>query len=168
MMIHAEGEMKRSAIGLAVCVFGFAIGPGLIGMATDVEAPAAQAGAPAQTTTWYFYTVKWGFQDEFLDLFQKNHYPVLKARMDAGYYASIRTYTPRYHGDGRADWTFAVELVAREGAPNVPSEEEVIRKLYPDEVTFRREEQRRFELLEAHWDTPLAPVDFESRVLRRR
>ena len=43
---------------------------------------AAQAppkSAEAGKTTWYFYTVKWGHQDEFLDLFQRNHYPLLKA-----------------------------------------------------------------------------------------
>ena len=85
------------------------------------HAPAAQAPAAgtAEVRTWYFYTVKWGFQDEFLDLFQRNHYPVLKARMEAGHYASVRTYTPRYHGDGRADWTFAVELVERPGLHRV-------------------------------------------------
>ena len=127
-------------------------------------APAAQAPpAPAEARTWYFYTVKWGSQDEFLDLFQRNHYPVLKARMQAGYYSSIRTYTPRYHGDGRADWTFAVELVERVGATGVPTEAEIVKKLYPDQAKFRREEQRRFELLVAHWDVPLTAVDFETR-----
>src|SRR5688572_795629 len=114
-------------------------------MAAGAQAPPKQAAAEPKVT-WYFYTVKWGFQDEFLDLFQRNHYPVLKARMEAGYYSSIRTYQPRYHGDGRADWTFAVELVARDDAPSVPTEEEIVRKLYPDQVKFRREEQRRFEL----------------------
>src|SRR5688572_18038995 len=79
------------------------------------QKPAAAAPATARTT-WFFYKVKWGFQDEFLDLFQRNHYPVLKARLDAGHYASIRTFTPTYHGDGRADWTFAVELVERAGS----------------------------------------------------
>ncbi len=104
----------RPAIRLTTTLLMLAVTPVLTGIATDVQAPAAQT-APAQTTTWYFYTVKWGFQEEFLDLFQKNHYPVLKARMDAGYYTSVRTYQPRYHGDGRADWTFAVELVAKRG-----------------------------------------------------
>jgi hypothetical protein len=113
-------------------------------------------------TTWYFYKVKWGHQDEFLDLFQRNHYPVLKARMQGGAYSAIRTYTPRYHGDGRADWTFAVELVAREPATG-PSEEEIVRRLYPDQAKFRKEEARRFEILDAHWDVPLNPVDFEIR-----
>jgi hypothetical protein len=127
--------------------------------------PPAGAAMSAARTTWYFYKVKWGAQDEFLDLFQRNHHPVLKARLDAGHYASVRTFTPTYHGDGRADWTFAVELVERAGATGTPSEQEVIKKLYPDQKRFREEEQRRFELLEAHWDVPLSAVDFASRPL---
>ena len=154
--------MSRTAFKCAASLLVISIAPVLTGVVTHVQAPAAQAQA-AQTTTWYFYTVKWGFQNEFLDLFQKNHYPVLKARMDAGYYTAVRTYQPRLHGDGRADWTFAVELVVREGAPDTPSEEEVIGKLYPDQVKFRSEENRRFELLEAHWDVPLVPIDFAAR-----
>jgi hypothetical protein len=154
--------MKRTAGSVALTVLAVIAGPAWVGMAGSVQAPAPTEASPT-TTTWYFYTVKWGFQNEFLDLFQRNHYPVLKARMSAGYYTSVRTYQPRYHGDGRADWTFAVELVAREGVTGTPSEEEVIRKLYPDQVKFRREEQRRFELLQAHWDVPLIPVDFEAR-----
>lgn len=132
--------------------------------ASQVQAPAAAA---PEVRTWYFYTVKWGSQDEFLDLFQRNHYPVLKARQAAGHYASVRTYTPRYHGDGRADWTFAVELVERSGSTGTPTEAEIVKKLYPDQVKFRREEQRRFELLEAHWDTPLSAVDFDARAISR-
>jgi hypothetical protein len=135
------------------------------------ETPARQVAAGAAATgrtTWYFYKVKWGFQAEFLDLFQRNHYPVLKARLDAGHYASIRAFTPTYHGDGRADWTFAVELIERAGTTGLPSEEEIIKKLYPDVAKFRKEEQRRFELLEAHWDVPLNGVDFETRQLSTR
>ena len=32
------------------------------------------------------------------------------------------------------------------------------RQLYPDSATFVREERRRFEILEAHWDLPITPV----------
>jgi hypothetical protein len=130
------------------------------------EAGAVSQQNATETTTWYFYKVKWGYQDEFLDLFQRNHYPVLKALKDAGQYSAIRTYIPRYHGDGRADWTFAVELVRREVA-GVPTEEEVVRKLYPDQTKFRKEEARRFEILEAHWDVPLNPVNLDTRQLTR-
>ena len=139
-----------------------AAGIGVGGLLLRAE-PPAQTQAAAETTTWYFYKVKWGFQDEFLDLFQRNHYPVLKALKEAGQYSAIRTYTPRYHGDGRADWTFAVELVRRE-VSGLPAEEEVVRKLYPDQAKFRKEERRRFELLDAHWDVPLTVMDLDARM----
>ena len=35
------------------------------------------------------------------------------------------------------------------------SEREIAARLYPDQATFRTEERRRFELLDAHWDVPL-------------
>jgi hypothetical protein len=138
--------------------------PGTSGTLGTSGTVGTQGTQVREVTTWYFYKVKWGHQDEFLDLFQRNHYPVLKARMQGGAYSAVRTYVPRYHGDGRADWTFAVELVARDGAAG-PSEEEIVRKLYPDQAKFRKEEARRFEILDAHWDVPLNPVDFETRKL---
>jgi hypothetical protein len=160
---------------------------GLVGLATPGTASAQASGgqppagtaasppggqaAPATTatrTTWYFYKVRWGYQGEFLNLFQKNHYPLLKAQQELGRFVSIRTLVPTYHGDGRADWTFAVELVARDGVTGLPTEEELIRKLYPDEATFNREERRRFEILDAHWDVPLDGINFETRQLSGR
>jgi hypothetical protein len=138
----------------------------LASLSAGAQAPVRQpAGEPK--TIWYFYTVKWGFQDEFLDLFQRNHYPVLKARQAGGRYLSVRTFVPENHGDGRADWTFAVELVVPPNPPDTPTDDEILTKLYPDRPTFDREEQRRFEILAAHWDVPLNRVDFERRRLSR-
>jgi hypothetical protein len=136
---------------------------GLLGtLALGAQAPPKQAGGEPKTT-WYFYTVKWGLQDEFLDLFQRNHYPILKAREKAGQYATVRTYVPEFHGDGRADWTFAVELVVPPNAPATPTDNEIIAKLYPDRAKFVREEQRRFEILTAHWDVPLNRLNLDTR-----
>ena len=155
--------MRRFPLIGAALVLSTAVLAAAITTAQTPRPPAAAPAAAANRTTWFFYKVKWGAQDEFLDLFQRNHYPVLKARMDAGYYASIRTFTPRYHGDGRADWTFAVELVESADSTGAPTEEEIVKKLYPDQAKFRKEEQRRFELLEAHWDVPLTAIDFQAR-----
>jgi hypothetical protein len=121
------------------------------------QAPAAQSGAVAEKRVWYFYKVKWGHQDEFVELFRKNHYPVLMAQKETGRIASVRTFVPTYHGDGRADWTFAVEITFKDAAAmNAPSgEEAIVKRLYPDQETFKKEEQRRFEILDAHWDVPL-------------
>ena len=144
--------MKRLLAALLMAV--------VLGPAMAAQAPAPSAAATK--TTWYFYTVKWGFQNEFLDLFQKNHYPVLKAQLDAGVYTSVRTLVPENHGDGRADWTFAVELV-RAANPPAFDEAAFIAKRYRDQARFRKEEQRRFELLVAHWDVPLNVVDMATR-----
>lgn len=126
------------------------------------QAPVKQAAGEPQVV-WYFYTVKWGFQDEFLDLFQRNHYPVLKAREKAGGYLSVRTFVPEFHGDGRADWTVAVELVVPPNPPTTPTDEDIIAKLYPNRPKFELEERRRFEILAAHWDVPLNRLDLDTR-----
>ena len=158
--------MKRRVA--ALLLFGALVLTAAMTAQQPPPGPAAGAAAKPGRTTWFFYKVKWGYQAEFLDLFQRNHDPVLKARLDAGHYASIRTFTPTYHGDGRADWTFAVELIERAGTTGLPPEEEIVRKLYPDLAKFRKEEQRRFELLEAHWDVPIDQVNFDTRQLTPR
>ena len=108
----------------------------------------------------YFYKVKWGFQDEFIELFKKNHYPVLAAQLKSGRLLAIEMYTPRFHGDGRGDWSFMTVLTFKNWQKIADSREstKLIKKLYPDQRLFKKEEQRRFELLEAHWDTPLKPI----------
>ena len=129
------------------------------------QAPAAQTAARPERTVWYFYRVKWGFQDEFVTLFARNHLPILKEEVKGGRLKDVRTYVPTYHGDGRADWTFAVVITYRDAAAMTgPSgEDEIVRRLYPDQDKFRKEEQRRFEILDAHWDVPLNELDLSSR-----
>jgi hypothetical protein len=127
-------------------------------------APALAAQDPpradAPRTVAYYYKVRWGFQEEFERLFLKNHYPVLAAQVKGGRIRSVDMYRPTFHGEGRADWTFLVVIqFASWSALGGPSgEEELAKKLFPDQETFRKEEQRRFELLEAHWDVPLTAV----------
>jgi hypothetical protein len=70
---------------------------------------------------------------------------------------------PENHGDGRADWTFAVELVTPATRPSSPTEEEIVAKLYPDRAKLQKEEERRFDLLVAHWDVPLNRIDLSIR-----
>ena len=106
--------MSRPSIRMSLALAGAALIGAIVATAAAsvirAQAPAAQSAARAERTAWYFYRVKWGFQDEFVDLFQKNHYPVLKAQIKTGRIVSVRAYVPTYHGDGRADWTFAVAI----------------------------------------------------------
>jgi hypothetical protein len=127
------------------------------------QAPAGQSADRPERTTWYFYKVKWGYQDEFVQLFQRNHLPILREEMKSGRIKDVRTFVPTYHGDGRADWTFAVVIVYKDiAAMTAPSQDaEIAKRLYPDQARFEKEEQRRFEILEAHWDVPLNEVVFK-------
>jgi hypothetical protein len=145
-------------VGLTALVLG-ASGAGAM------QAPAAQSAARPERTAWYFYKVKWGHQDEFVALFAKNHLPVLEAQKESGRITAVRTFVPAYHGDGRADWTFAVAITFRDAAAMTgPSgEEAIVKRLYPDQATFKKEEQRRFEILDAHWDVPLNELDLGRR-----
>jgi len=143
----------KKALPLALICFVFFVGAGWI----HAQAPAAQAAAKPERTVWYFYRVKWGFQDEFVSLFAKNHLPVLREQIKTGRIVDVRTFVPTYHGDGRADWTFAVVIVYKDTAAMTgPSDDAaIVKRLYPDQAAFAREEQRRFEILDAHWDVPL-------------
>ena len=114
---------------------------------TSASAQAPPAAPPGERTVWYFYTVRWGAQDEFLDLFQKNHYPVLRSQLKSRL-TSIKAYVPTYHGDGRADWTFAVALTYRDTATMTgPSPEpEIARKMFPIRTSSARKSTRHFGL----------------------
>jgi hypothetical protein len=83
------------------------------------------------------------------------------AQKKEGRIAGVALLRPRFHGDGRADWTFLVVIqFASWSALGAPSNEEALaRKLFPDHEAWKREEQRRFEMLDAHWDVPLAEVE---------
>jgi hypothetical protein len=109
----------------------------------------------------YFYRTRWGGHDEFVELFRRNHWPILRDQLAAGRFTAVEMWTPRFHGDGRADWDVLVSITYRDwAAMEEHSDAESARRLFPDQDRYRAEERRRFELLEAHWDVPL-----ESRPL---
>lgn len=108
----------------------------------------------------YYYRTKWGAHDEFVGLFDRNHWPILREQLAAGRFLDVAASKPRFHGDGRADWDFLVTITYRDwAAVEAHSDAEIARRLYPDQATFKAEEQRRFALLEAHWDVVLEGHD---------
>jgi hypothetical protein len=138
----------------------------LLAVAASPTPAAAQSGAAstrpvARTETpfvvEYYYKAKWGFADEFARLFRKNHLPVLKKQIESGRFLEVRAEKPRYHATEDGRWDFRVTIVFRSAAAAAEGslEEEIKKQLFPDQETYRREEQRRFEILLAHWDLPL-------------
>jgi hypothetical protein len=106
----------------------------------------------------YFYRTRWGAHDEFVGLFRKNHWPILREQLASGRFTAVEMFTPRFHGDGRADWDVLVSITFRDwAAMDGHSEAEIAERLFKDQKRYKAEEARRFELLEAHWDVPLDP-----------
>ena len=107
--------------------------------------PAAEAQAEGKPTerpfvVEYYYTAKWGHADEFIRLFKKNHYPVLKKQVDSGRMLRVSAIKPRYHATEDGRWDYRVTIVFKnvEAAFAPGSDEEAIKKeLFPDQETLR-------------------------------
>jgi hypothetical protein len=112
----------------------------------------------------YYYQTKWGYAEEFMRLFRKNHLPILKEQMKSGRIISLKIEKPRYHSTEDSRWDFRVTIVFKNivAAHDNTGEEELIKRLYPDQKTFKEEEQRRFEILIAHWDVPILSVPLDQ------
>jgi hypothetical protein len=137
---------------------------------------ASTLGAKAQQSTVadakdqpyaveYYYKAKWGHAEEFLALFKKNHYPVLKKEMELGRMLRVSMVTPRYHMTEDSRWDYRVTIVFKNAAianDNFDSSG-IIKQLYPDQETYKKEEQRRFQILDAHWDLPIKDVDLDGK-----
>jgi hypothetical protein len=108
----------------------------------------------------YYYKARWGYADEFIQLFKKNHLPVLKKQIETGRILSLKIEKPRYHATEDGRWDFRVTIVFKNAAAfhDPGNEEAIIKQLYPEQDKFKREEQRRFEILLAHWDVPIVGV----------
>jgi hypothetical protein len=112
----------------------------------------------------YYYKTKWGHADEFLKLFKKNHYPLLKKEVEMGRMLKVWMDQTRYHATEDGRWEYRVTIVFRNSTvANEPFDEAALKKqLWPDQQTYEREEERRFEILDAHWDVPVRVMDLEK------
>jgi len=120
-----------------------------------------QGGAGQPYVVEYYYKLQWGHQKEFLDLFLKNHYPLLKKNVEAGRMLSIKIETPANHMTEDARWDYRVTIRFKNSTvatTSNPEEQSWIKQLWPNQETYQREEQRRFEILLAHWDLPVTDV----------
>jgi hypothetical protein len=120
-----------------------------------------QGGADQPYIMEYYYKVQWGHQQEFLQLFLKNHYPLLQKVAQSGRILSVKIETPANHMTEDARWDYRVTIRYKNSTLATtanPDEDRIIKQLWPDQATYQREEQRRFEILLAHWDLPLTDI----------
>jgi hypothetical protein len=148
--------MFRRFLAAVVVVLSLSFAAPLIG-----QGAPPQAGADQPYTIEYYYKVQWGHQQEFLDLFLKNHYPLLKRIVATGRMLSVKIDAPAYHTteDGRWDYRVTIRFKnSTVATTSNPDEEAIIKELWPDQATYKKEEQRRFEILAGHWDLPVTEI----------
>ena len=153
--------MKPSASWSYVCV--------VILVTSAVFSPnlavvAHEADAPKPAVFDFYYRVKWGYFDEFMTLFKKNHYPILARLKEDGVILDMYASFPASHASESERWDmrFTVVLADPKHTYEYMYTPELIRELYPDQETFNKEEQRRFELLDAHMDVAMKKDDLSD------
>jgi len=120
-----------------------------------------QGGGDQPYIVEYYYKVQWGHQKEFLDLFLKNHYPLLRKMVESGRMLSTRIESPRYHTTEDGRWDYRITICYKNSTLATtanPEEAALIKQLWPDQSTYLKEEQRRFEILISHWDLPVGDI----------
>jgi|SRR5436190_3373455 len=113
----------------------------------------------AQTNKDYFtvenyYKVKWGYAEEFIDLWKANHYPLLKKAIEKGDIITVDAEKPKLHSGEDTRWDFRVTIVFKDVKaafdPDLTAPYKT--QIYPNLDKLAKDEQHRFELLISHWD----------------
>lgn len=111
-----------------------------------------------------YYKAKWGYAEEFIQLYKKNHFPLLKKALEKGDILKITAEKPHFHNSEESRWDFKVTIVFKnvQTAFDHNLTEPYKKQLYPDLDRLNKEEQHRFEILIAHWDVPVQTVELDK------
>ena len=145
---------------LWMAIFAVGIAFGGISPARAQQAggsPAVALSEKPYLVEWV-YKVKWGYADEFWQLFKKYQITTLNREKELGYVTSFTVYRPGYHTGEDSRWEYRI-VIAYKNISSSGHGSEVEKQLFPDQATMKREENRRWELTEAHYDLPIHTID---------
>ena len=148
--------MRKILLAVLAAVFAASFAAPLL-----AQGAPPQGGADQPYTVEYYYKLQWGHQQEFLQLFLKNHYPLLERIQATGRILSLKIESPAYHTTEDGRWDYRVTIRYKNSTvatTSNPDEEAFIKELWPDRETYKKEEQRRFEILLGHWDLPVTDI----------
>jgi len=106
----------------------------------------------------WVYKVKWGYAEEFWQLFKKYQIATLNREKELGYVTSYTVYRPGFHMGEDTRYEYRI-VIAYKNISSSTHGSEVEKQLFPDQATMKREENRRWELTVAHYDVPIRVVD---------
>src|ERR1700689_787350 len=117
----------------------------------------ASANAKPYLVEWV-YKIKWGYADEFWEIFKKYQIATLNREKELGYVTSYTVYRPSLHTGEDTRWEYRVVIAYKNQASSAHGGE-VEKELFPDRATQKQEENRRWQITEAHYDLPIHAID---------
>ena len=76
--------------------------------------------------------MKWGYLDEFLALYKKNHYPILQRLQKMGHILEMSAAFPVNHAGEDKRWDFRFTIVYRDAiAAHEKTPEALVKELFP-------------------------------------
>lgn len=129
-----------------------------------LTAARAEDDSSKHFTYEFYYKVKWGHFDEWMDLYRKNHYPILQRLQEMGHIVRMEAAFPIDHAGeaDRWDLRFTIVYPSVEVAYGDFDRSAILDELYPDREAFEREEKRRFQLLLEHRDVSMRIDDLSD------
>jgi hypothetical protein len=111
-----------------------------------------------------FYKLPPGRQDEWLALYRKAHFPMMRWQIEHGQVTSETVYTRAVH-ELSPSWDIAIVIVLPPAGQRKKSDltrTQLMRQIYPDIDEFVKEEKQRWALTLEHWDERWVEVDIEK------
>ena len=122
------------------------------------------AGLGKNVVSVSYYRFPPGRQDEWLELYKKYHYPIMKWQKEHGQVISETVYKRAEHHLTPA-WDIAIVIVAPPPEKKPKAEKtrsELIRSLFPDLDDYVKGERARWALTLEHWDEQWVEVDIDK------
>jgi len=149
---------RKTVLTVAVAVLVFScVDSAFAQQGTSVSSSAASLSEKPYLVEWV-YKVKWGYADEFWEIFKKYQIATLNREKELGYVTSYTVYRPGLHTGEDTRWEYRVVITYKDQA-SAGHGAEVERELFPDRAAQKREENRRWQITEAHYDLPIHAID---------
>jgi hypothetical protein len=143
-------------VAAAVLVFSF-VSSALAQQGSSVSASPASPSEKPYLVEWV-YKVKWGYADEFWEIFKKYQIATLNREKELGYVTSYTVYRPGLHTGEDTRWEYRVVITYKNQASSSHGAE-VEKELFPNKATQKQEENRPWQITEAHYDLPIHVID---------
>jgi hypothetical protein len=153
-----RGSSHRSLLAILGAAFVFLlVGTSHASPQQSSPPPTVSTGDKPYLVEWV-YKVKWGYADEFWQLFKKYQIATLNREKELGYVTSYTVYRPGLHTGEDSRWEYRI-VITYKNITTAQHGSEVEKQLFPDQAAMKKGENRRWELTEAHYDLPIKIID---------